>query len=151
VTPVPADVQYSKQIKKDIDDHFQNTFKGKVDAILIAADPLFNDHRKEVLAAVKANGSLPTMYQWREFPDDGGLISFGTKLMQSYKMAAGYVAIILKWIDTTTARQILPVLSPHVELVINTNSGYAIPPLLFVRADDIVNKAFRVRGPRARP
>ena len=95
VTPVLADVDYSKQIKKDINDAFQNKFKGNVSAAPVAADPLFNDHRKDVVAAANAT-PISAVYQWREFADDGGLMSFGTKLKQSYRMAAGYVAVILE-------------------------------------------------------
>ena len=143
MTPVVlVNVDYSKQIKKEINDAFQNTFKGNVSAVLVAADPLFNDHRKDVVAAANAT-PIPAVYQWREFADDGGLMSFGTKLTQSYKMAAGYVAVILKGKDNNKNPEILPVLSPHVELVINTKPAknlVDIPPLLFARADDVIDK-----------
>ena len=122
--------------------HSRTNSKGTLARSWGAADPLFNDHRKAVVAAANAT-PIPAVYQWREFADDGGLMSFGTKLTQSYRMAAGYVAVILKGKDNNKNPEVLPVLSPHVELVINTKAAknlVDIPPLLFVRADDVIDK-----------
>jgi putative ABC transport system substrate-binding protein len=140
VTLVPKDVTYSKNIKKDIDDAFA-ALKGQVSAILVTADPLFNNRRKDVVAAAK-DASTPTIYQWREFAEDGGLISMGTKLTQAYKMAASYVGLILKNLDSGTNPGILKVLSPRTELVINIKTAadlkMEIPPMLLGRADDLI-------------
>jgi putative ABC transport system substrate-binding protein len=142
VTLDPENVSFSANIKSGIDTAFANLKGRAAKAVLVTADPLFNNHRDDVISAANANTPIPTIYQWREFSDDKGLMSFGTKLTQSYRMAGGYVSFILQQKDLGTSPGIIKVDSPHVELVINKktsdSSNFKIPPVLYARADDVI-------------
>jgi ABC-type uncharacterized transport system substrate-binding protein len=76
-------------------------WNGKLKCALVAADPIFNDHRKEVIAAAKANG-VATMHQWREFKDEGGYASFGTSLIEAYQKAGTIAGQVLDGADPST-------------------------------------------------
>jgi ABC-type uncharacterized transport system substrate-binding protein len=78
-----------QDVVKRIEDAFSG-WTGNVAAVLVAADPIFNDHRKEVLGAAKKAG-IPVMYQWSEFKNEGGYASYGTSLIDAYD-AAGTIA-----------------------------------------------------------
>jgi len=64
-------------------------------ALLVAADPFFFS-RREQLAALAARYAVPAIYEWREFPEAGGLISYGTSLASMYRRAGAYVGKILQ-------------------------------------------------------
>ena len=65
-----------------------NSFKGKIDGLLVAADPFFNNDRKEIVKLP----SFPAIYQWRDFVELGGLMSWGPSLSQCYTQA-GSIAV----------------------------------------------------------
>jgi putative tryptophan/tyrosine transport system substrate-binding protein len=86
------------------------------------------------------NNGVAAIYQWREFVDVGGLISFGPKLSEGYKLAAIYTASILR---KEKQPKDLPILSlTNFELVINLTTAktlnIAVPESLLTRASDIV-------------
>jgi putative ABC transport system substrate-binding protein len=62
--------------------------------VVVTAASFFNTHRKEVVECAAAS-RLPTIYQWREFVDEGGLLSFGPSLLEAYEMAGQFVTRIL--------------------------------------------------------
>jgi putative tryptophan/tyrosine transport system substrate-binding protein len=106
-----------------------------VQALLVTADPLFNDQRADVITPGGTPLSIPAIYQWREFADDSGLMSFGPNLVEEYTAAANYVTRILNG----EAPAHIPLYQPmKFELVINSGSANAlslkIPPSLFSRA-----------------
>jgi len=125
----PGNVDGPGQIRQVI----QNLLNIPVDALLVTADPLFNDHRA---AVVKPGGhalSVPAIYQWREFVDspNDGLMSYGPNLVELYSVAAGYVRRILNGEDPAN----IPLYYPtNFELVINSTTAEAlklrIPPSL---------------------
>jgi putative tryptophan/tyrosine transport system substrate-binding protein len=121
-------------INKTFGDWASSGWKG----VLVTADPLFNNHRKSVIGAAGTN-AIPAIYQWREFAEDGGLMSYGPSLTGAYALAGTYVGRILA--GTPVAD--LPVLSlNNLELVINLNTakalGIEVPPTLLARADLII-------------
>jgi putative ABC transport system substrate-binding protein len=81
---------------------------------------------------------MPAMSYFREFPEAGGLISYGPNLDDSSRHAAAYVDKILKGANPAD----LPVEQPtKFELVINLNTAKAIgvvmPPSILAGADEV--------------
>jgi putative tryptophan/tyrosine transport system substrate-binding protein len=82
---------------------------------------------------------LPTVYEFKDYVVDGGLISYGPSPPAMYRRAAYYVDRILR--GTSPAE--LPIERPtSFELVINLKTaralGLTIPPSLLLRADQVI-------------
>jgi len=109
-----------------------------IDGVLHADNPLFGTHRARLVDAV-AGSRLPAIYPARMYVEAGGLMSYGANLPDLYRRAAAYVDKILKGAKPGD----LPVEQPTTfELVINNRTakaiGLTIPPLLVLRADQIL-------------
>ena len=95
-------------------------------------------HRKRIIE-LAAQFRLPTIYYFRYFASDGGLIAYGPDEMDLFQRTAGYVNRILKG----TSSSDLPVQQPtKFELVINLKTakaiGIQIPVSLLARADEVI-------------
>jgi putative ABC transport system substrate-binding protein len=114
---------------------FDDWVKAGIEAALVTAGPFFNNHRPAVVGAA----TIPTIYQWREFVDAGGLMSYGPRLKDAYKLAAIYVGRIL---GDERPENLPVVLLSKFELVINLSTakvlGIVIPETLRARADDLI-------------
>ena len=104
----------------------------------VVADVMFVTHRAR-LASLAAKARLPAMYSQREFVDDGGLMSYGPKLSDSFRRAASYVDRILKGAKPGD----LPIERPTTfELIVNLKSaralGLTIPQALLARVDQVI-------------
>lgn len=108
-------------------------FKSNVDGILVTADSLFNNHRKDV---VKFADGMPAIYQWREFAEAGGFMSFGPSLTEAYRQAGELAARILNGESPSDIPVQLPM---RFELVINIDvvaaTKFQVPGSLLTRAD----------------
>jgi putative ABC transport system substrate-binding protein len=106
--------------------------------LLISADPFFSTRRAQVVALAARHG-VPVIYPWREYPEIGGLMSYGPELTNAYHLLGLYAGRILKGEDPSE----MPVRVPNTfELVINQTTaaalGLKIPLLLQVAATKIV-------------
>jgi putative tryptophan/tyrosine transport system substrate-binding protein len=119
-----------------------NAFKAfaqhRAGAVLVGADPYFNSQRSLVIDPV-TQLRIPAIYEWREFAEAGGLMSYGTSLTDSFRQSAGFVARILKGENPAD----LPVVqSTKFEFIINLKTAkqldIVVPPGLSARADDIL-------------
>jgi putative ABC transport system substrate-binding protein len=126
--------------KADIDFEaaFSTIVEKKADALIVTADGAFTNGRQR-LAALAAQHRVPTIYQWREFVLSGGLVSYGTSLVDAHRQIGVYVARILKGARPAD----LPVMQPtSFELVINLKTaktlGLDVPPTLLARADEVI-------------
>ena len=91
------------------------------------------------LVQLVAKRRLPAMYGFREFPEAGGLLSYGANLPDQYRRTATFVDKILKGAKPAD----LPVEQPtKFELVINAKTakalGITIAPSVLARADEII-------------
>lgn len=110
----------------------------KAGAIVVALDPVFHAYRQRVIAAA-ANLRLPAIYPLPVFSDDGGLLSYGFNLRDSFRRAAVYVDKILKGARPAD----LPVERPlKFELVVNLKTakslGVTLPQTVLLRADWLI-------------
>jgi putative ABC transport system substrate-binding protein len=94
----------------------------KVGALLVTADPFFNSERRAVIQEVARYG-LPAIYQWREFVDEGGLMSYGPSLNEEYRNAGKYAGRILKGENPAKMALYEPT---TFELVINSSTARAL-------------------------
>ena len=99
----------------------------------------FISGRTKEIAAIMARYSLPAIYSIRSFPEAGGLLSYGNDITDNYRRAATFVDRILRG-DRPSE---LPVQFPvKFELVVNLKTakalGLDVPPMLFARADEVI-------------
>jgi putative ABC transport system substrate-binding protein len=123
---------------KDIETAFRAASKGRAEALLVLASPLFVLQRTQ-LTDLALKNRLPAIYDRREFVDDGGLMSYGTNFADMSRRAATYVDKILKGAKPAD----IPVEQPKkFEFIINLKAakqiGLTIPPNVLARADKVV-------------
>jgi putative ABC transport system substrate-binding protein len=106
--------------------------------VICPSDSYTSTHRKTIIA-LAARHSIPAVFAWREFVNDGGLICYGIDRVDMYRRSPLYVDRILKG----TKPADLPVQQPtKFELVINLKTaktlGLTVPPTLLTRADEVI-------------
>jgi putative tryptophan/tyrosine transport system substrate-binding protein len=123
---------------QEVDTAFKTISERHFGGVLVSGDPFF-DSQRDQLVTLAMRYRVPAIYQWKEFAQLGGLISYGTSITNAYSEAGGYVARILKGERPGD----LPVLQPtKFELVINLNTakalGLTVPLDLQVAADEVI-------------
>jgi len=123
---------------RDIDEAFDRLIKQRIPALSVASDPFF-DTRRDKLIGLAARYAVPTIYQFREYPAAGGLISYGIDIANVYRRIGIYVGRILKGAKPAD----LPVMQPtKFELVLNLKTAktlhLAIPSGVFSIADEVI-------------
>ncbi len=110
----------------------------KAGVLVVGADAFYNANA-QLLAQLSLRYRVPTIYEYTEFTDAGGLMSYGGNIRESYRWAGIYAGRILKGAKPAD----LPVQqSTTVELIVNLKSakalGITVPLSLLGRADKII-------------
>jgi len=106
---------------------------------MIVTASQFGANHPDFIAALAARHKLPAVYPYRYFVNAGGLMAYGSDLLDDFRRAAGYIDRILR--GETPAN--LPVQAPtRYQLVINMKAAKALgldaPPTLLARADEVI-------------
>jgi putative ABC transport system substrate-binding protein len=123
---------------QEIEAAFAGMAAQNVNALLIGGDNYFNSVRRK-LVALSLRNSLPSMFDFREFAVEGGLMSYGASQTDAYRQSAAYVGRVLGG----TRPSDLPVTqSTQFELIINRTTakalGLEIPTKLMALADEVI-------------
>ena len=123
---------------REIDAAFVSLVQVRTGALLVGGDALFNN-RIEQIVALAARHTIPTMYTFREFVVAGGLISYGSSLIETYRQVGLYTGRILKGEKPAD----LPVIqATKLALIINLKTaktlGLTVPDKLLALADEVI-------------
>jgi putative ABC transport system substrate-binding protein len=124
---------------QEIDAAFEAAAAARLSALIVFDDPVLWSHRARIVR-LAARRRVPVMYGYREFVEEGGLVSYGPSRPALYRRTAVYVDRILKGARPAE----LPVERPTVfELVVNTRAaaalGITLAPGLLARADHVMD------------
>ncbi len=117
---------------------FSAVSRAHAHALYVIGDAFFLTHRRTLLK-LTSNARLPSIYWVRDFPDQGGLMSYGPNNDDLFRQSAGYVDKILKGAKPGD----LPIEQPtKFELVVNLRTakalGITIPESIMLRADEVI-------------
>jgi putative tryptophan/tyrosine transport system substrate-binding protein len=129
-------------LRAGTDPEIETAFAGfaqlKAGVLVIGGDAFFNS-RSKLLAELSSRYAVPAIYEYREFTDAGGLMSYSGSINESYRWAGIYTGRILKGAKPAD----LPVQrSTTVELIVNLKTakalGVTVPLSLLGRADEVI-------------
>jgi putative ABC transport system substrate-binding protein len=129
---------YKAETSREIEMAFDALMRDGADALVIGAEPFFIDRRVQIVT-LATRYLLPTVYFQREFPEIGGLMSYGTSQFGRYREVGIYTGRILKGEKPAD----MPVVQPtQFELVINLSTaraiGITVPPSLLAQANEVI-------------
>lgn len=130
----PIDMREAAEIERAV-----STFASAGNGGLIVTASAFANVHRELIIGLALKNKLPAVYFAHYFAADGGLISYGTDLVDQFRQAASYVDRVLRG----EAPADLPVQAPTMfELVVNLKTakalGLTIPQSILARADEVI-------------
>jgi len=123
---------------REIDTAFATFGRERPDALFVSGGPFFNSRRVQLVHSATLH-KMPAIYSQRQYPEIGGLMSYGTNTTDAFRQVGVYVGRILKGAKPAE----LPVSqSTKFELVINAQTahllGLAVPATLLSIADEVI-------------
>jgi len=130
---------YNADTSVEINSAFESMGHDRPDAVLVGTTPFLNGRRVQ-LAQVAAFHRLPAIYAGREYVEVGGLMSYGSNIVDAYRQVGVYVGRVLKGAKPAE----LPVVQANkFELVVNAPTarmlGLTLPPSLLNRTDEVID------------
>jgi putative ABC transport system substrate-binding protein len=134
VTPIATEVHSTAEIEPALTD-----FGAVPGSALIVMPDNFTSLNRKLIVAQTARLRIPTIYPYRYFVDEGGLLSYGVDVLDLFRRAPDYVDRILRGAKPGE----LPVQAPKkFELVINQKTAHAlgldVPRILLAGADAVI-------------
>jgi putative ABC transport system substrate-binding protein len=122
----------------EVNPAFETIAKRKIGAVLYSAN-LFYQVVLDQLVTLAARYAVPAMYEWREFVEAGGLMSYNVSRPEAWHQVGLYTGRVLQGIRPAD----LPIVqSTRFELAINLRTakalGLTVPPTLLARADEVI-------------
>jgi putative ABC transport system substrate-binding protein len=123
---------------REIDAAFTTIVRERPDALFVGNDAFFNARRVQLVLLAGRHG-VPAIYSDREYAEAGGLMTYGSNIVDVYRQVGDYAGRILKGAKPAD----LPVVqSSKFELVINHQTarmlGLTVPDKLLVAADEVI-------------
>ena len=123
---------------REINAEFETIAQEHFDGVFVEQSPFLNSRRVQ-LVQLAAHHGIPAVYSGREFPEVGGLVSYGSDIDEAYRQVGVYCARILKGAKPAE----LPIVqSTKLELVINAETArmlkLPLSPQLLARADEVI-------------
>jgi putative ABC transport system substrate-binding protein len=124
--------------ESEIDSAFATLIQLRAGGVVVPAEPFFNNRRQQIVA-LAARHAVPAIYEWREFADAGGLISYGPSLTDTFRQLGVYAGRVLAGANPAD----MPIQQPtRLELMVNLKTakalGLTVPPSILARADEII-------------
>ena len=122
----------------DLNKAFSAVTRERAGAVVVLPDPMFRDQQRQILD-LAAKSRLPAIYWSRDLVEAGGLMAYGANFPDVLRLAARFVAKILKGAKPGD----LPIEQPvQLELVINMKTANSlkltIPRSILARADSVI-------------
>lgn len=124
--------------KAEVASAFEALAGEKVGGLVVQNDPFF-DSRRDLFVALAARHVVPAIYHIRDFPEAGGLMSYGASLVEAYHQTGVYVGQILHGANPGD----LPIQRPtRFEMVFNVKTarilGIDVSPTFLAEADEVI-------------
>jgi putative ABC transport system substrate-binding protein len=129
---------FAARTNREIDAAFANLVLKRPDALFVGSQSLFTNRRAQILTLAARHG-LPASYSAREYAEAGGLMSYGTDLVDAYCQGGIYTGRVLKGEKPSD----LPVMrASKFEVIINLQTartlGIEVPPTVLALADEVI-------------
>src|SRR5262245_4441263 len=123
---------------REINAAFEALARDRADILFVSTDTFFTSRRAQ-LVNLASRHAVPATYAGRQFPEIGGLMSYGSNPTDPFRQIGAYAGRILKGAKPAD----LPVVqSSKFELVINAETArmlrLTVPPTLLTTADEVI-------------